>query len=480
MEAFEANTMTGVDVVAAETTVSVEEVVSPMTMSSTAHPESSLEDMASPVIEDVDSTVVLKEEKPVEEIIDAALASPESALEGKAPPVIEETDSAIVLKEEKPVEDAIIEANESPIEDTTSPMIEEVDSSDNSAINLEEEKPVEEVVDEASPDCPESSLEAVPSPMIEEDNSPVDLKEEKPVVGAINEVCLESPIEGMISPMIKEVYSFFVDSSVVLKKEDKPAKEAHNEVSCSAPVATEQELEVVKNQDEIIAKLNLSGYFPSLEDRLPSSLLDVIYWRQPIISGAVFSSLFIFLLSCSLFSFISVTAYVSMMGLGAIMSYVLFKKIATAVQRTGEMIAAFVQKTSEKLRSIDRDIEKLVTAEDLRNIIQASLDHTMKATDVPRSLFLHANLSDFIKWAAFLWTMAYIGGMVNLVTLLIVALVLIFIVPKTYEVYGSQIDVIASKLMAKWPVIHKQVVEPLLLIKEKAIAAIPIGKEKSA
>ena len=52
--------------------------------------------------------------------------------------------------------------------------------------------------------------------------------------------------------------------------------------------------------------------------------------------------------------------------------------------------------------------------------------------------------------------------------------------PQTYEVYGSQIDVIASKLMAKWPVIQKQVVDPLLLIKEKAIAAIPIGKEKSA
>merc|ERR550534_2177066 len=140
--------------------------------------------MASPVIEDVDSSVVLKKEKPVEEVVDAA--SPESTLEGKAPPVIEETDSAIVLKEEKPVEDAINEAKESPIEDTTYPMIEEVDSSD---------------------------------------NSPIDLEEEKPVDGTINEVCLESPMEGMVSPMIKEVYSFFVDSSVVLKKEDKPAQQ---------------------------------------------------------------------------------------------------------------------------------------------------------------------------------------------------------------------------------------------------------------
>jgi len=477
MEGFEANTMAGGDVAVAATTISVVEEVSPLTMTSTAHPESPLEEVASPVIENVDSSVVLKEGKPVEEVVDAG--SPESPLEdvaGVASPMIEDVDSAVVLKEEKPIKEAVDEANESPLEDVTSPMIEEVDYSDDSAIDLEEEKPVEEAVDEAS-DYPESSLEGVPSPMIEEANSPVD--EEEPVDKAIDEAFPEypeSPIEGMVSPVIKEVYSFFVDSSVVLKKEDKPVEE----VSCSTPVATEQETEVPKDQDELITKLHLSGYFPSLEDRLPSSSLDLIYWRQPIISGAIFSTLFIFLLSCSLFSFITVAAYISMMGLGAIMSYVLFKKIATAVQRTGEMIAAFVQKTGEWLRNIDRDIEKLVTADDLRHVIKASMDHAIKATDVPHTVLLHANLSDFIKWTAFLLTMTYVGGMVNLVTVFIVALVLIFSVPKTYEVYGSKIDFIASKLMAKWPVIQERIVDPLMLIKEKAIAAIPIGKDKSA
>ena len=56
--------------------------------------------------------------------------------------------------------------------------------------------------------------------------------------------------------------------------------------------------------------------------------------------------------------------------------------------------------------------------------------------------------------------------------------------PQTYEVYGSEIDVVASKLIAQakaqWPVIQEQVVDRLMMIKEKAIAAIPIGKEKSA
>ena len=59
-------------------------------------------------------------------------------------------------------------------------------------------------------------------------------------------------------------------------------------------------------------------------------------------------------------------------------------------------------------------------------------------------------------------------------------LVVVHLLPQTYEVYGSQIDVIASKLVAKWPVIQEQIVDPLLLIKEEAIAAVPIGKEKSA
>ena len=108
------------------------------------------------------------------------------------------------------------------------------------------------------------------------------------------------------------------------------------QVSSSTPVATKPETEVAEDEDEPIAKLHLSGYFPSLEDRLPSTLMDLIYWRQPLISCAVFSTLFVLLLSFSLFSFISVTAYVSLMVLCATMSYVLFKKIAAAVQKTGE------------------------------------------------------------------------------------------------------------------------------------------------
>ena len=51
------------------------------------------------------------------------------------------------------------------------------------------------------------------------------------------------------------------------------------QVSSSTPVATKPETEVAEDEDEPIAKLHLSGYFPSLEDRLPSTLMALIYLR---------------------------------------------------------------------------------------------------------------------------------------------------------------------------------------------------------
>merc|ERR1712121_274771 len=289
---------------------------------------------------------------------------------------------------------------------------------DDSGMASEEEIPVEEVVDAASPEMPS---EGTASPVTEEVDSsfvdsPVLLEEEKPVEEAVDEAN-ESPLKDVTSPAINESF----DSAIDLE-EEKPVEEAVDEVS-STEDATEQETKVEEHEEKPIAQIHLSGYFPSLEDRLPPSSIDLIYWRQPFVSGAIFSTLFVFLLSCSAFSFISVTAYVSMVGLGAILSYVLFKKIATAVQRTAEMIAAFVQKIAERLRSIDRDIEQLVTADDLRNVIQTSMAHAVKAADIPSNLFHNANSIDFIKWAVFLWTLTYIGGMVNLLTLFIVALV---------------------------------------------------------
>ena len=55
---------------------------------------------------------------------------------------------------------------------------------------------------------------------------------------------------------------------------------------------------------------------------------------------------------------------------------------------------------------------------------------------------------------------------------------------QTYELYEDDLDAVAAKLAAQakaqWPVIKEQVVDRLMMIKKKAIAALPIGKDKEA
>merc|ERR1739838_448097 len=57
-----------------------------------------------------------------------------------------------------------------------------------------------------------------------------------------------------------------------------------------------------------------------------------------------------------------------------------------------------------------------------------------------RRLVLVEDMIDSIKFGIFLWVMTYIGAWFNGLTLLILGLVSMFSLPKTYEVYQEQID----------------------------------------
>lgn len=288
----------------------------------------------------------------------------------------------------------------------------------------------------------------------------------------------ETPLEGVASPHVEEADSSFSDPPH--KKEEAATEEEEDEgaVSSSTPIAPKpfspsQEEEV---EGEPIAALHLSGYFISLEDNLPSCLLDLIYWRQPLLSGAVFSSLFLLLLAFSLCSAVSVVSYVALLALAGTLSYVTFRKVAAAVQKSGE------GHPFQEL--LELDVQALLSIDDFKDVIQANVVYLVRAADTLRGLFLIVNVFESIKLAVFLYAMTYVGEMFNLLTIFIIALVSIFTIPKIYEVYGADIDIVAEKLIAQakaqYPVIKEQVVDRLMMIKDKVIASVPIGKEKTS
>lgn len=290
----------------------------------------------------------------------------------------------------------------------------------------------------------------------------------------------ESVAKDVTSPHEEVPDSSFADpppeKEEVVEETQAHAEEDEDPVSSSTPVASKPTPSVEEVEGEPVAALHLSGYFFSLEDRLPASMLDLVYWRQPAYTGAVFSALLLLLFSLSIFSAISVFAHVALLGLAATLSFVSFKKVAAAVQKTGE---------GHPFQEIlDRESTALLPVDDVNGFVQDAVVHLFHAADLLRGLFLVANVFESLKFCVFLYAMTYVGEAFNLMTLVIIAAVSVFTIPKVYEVYGTEIDIAAEKLVAQakaqWPVVKEQVVDRLMMIKEKAIAAIPIGKEKSA
>jgi len=311
----------------------------------------------------------------------------------------------------------------------------------------------------ASLSFPEATLEGVAAPANEELILIAPKEEAEPV--------LIDPVDPITPGEKKEV----VDDNANLS----PASEESPQPTPGVEDVEEAE-EVEGDSESEKELLHLSIYFVSLEDRLPAAAVDVIYWRQPLFSGAIFLFLFLLLLAFTRFSCISVIAHVALLVLCATISFVGFKKIAAAVQKTGE-----VHPFQEYL---DHDLDTLFAVDDINNALKSGLGHVISAVDVLRSLFLISNVFESIKFIVFLYALTYVGEMFNLLSIFIIALVLLFTVPKIYEVYGDDIDAIAAKLLAQakaqWPVVKEQVVDRVMMIKDKVMAAIPVGKEKSS
>jgi hypothetical protein len=60
----------------------------------------------------------------------------------------------------------------------------------------------------------------------------------------------------------------------------------------------------------------------------------LVYWRDPKKSGLVFGGVMVVLLSLSVFSLISVVAYLSLAGLTGTIIFRVYKSILQAVQKT--------------------------------------------------------------------------------------------------------------------------------------------------
>ncbi|KAK9885694.1 hypothetical protein WA026_012459 [Henosepilachna vigintioctopunctata] len=190
--------------------------------------------------------------------------------------------------------------------------------------------------------------------------------------------------------------------------------------------------------------------------KLNPKVESLIYWRDPKKSGPVFAGVLLILLALTYFSLISVIAYLSLLGLTGTISFRVYKNVVQALQKTGE--------GHPFKEFLEYDLS--FPPEKVKEISEVVVAHVNAGLSALRRLFLVEDLIDSIKFGVFMWTLTYLGAWFNGMTLVILAWVALFTLPKVYETNKTQID-------ANLDIVKSKLAE----ITSKVKAAIPLGKK---
>ncbi|XP_061481720.1 reticulon-4 isoform X3 [Rhineura floridana] len=161
-----------------------------------------------------------------------------------------------------------------------------------------------------------------------------------------------------------------------------------------------------------------------------SPVVDLLYWRDVKKTGVVFGVSLFLLLSLTVFSIVSVVAYIALFLLSVSISFRIYKGVIQAIQKSDE---------GHPFRAyLDKDVA--VSEELVQKYSHMALGHINSTVKELRRLFLVDDLVDSLKFAVLMWVFTYVGALFNGLTLLILALISLFSIPVIYEKHQVQID----------------------------------------
>ncbi|XP_077190215.1 reticulon-4 isoform X3 [Paroedura picta] len=161
-----------------------------------------------------------------------------------------------------------------------------------------------------------------------------------------------------------------------------------------------------------------------------SPVVDLLYWRDIKKTGVVFGASLFLLLSLTVFSIVSVVAYIALGLLSMTISFRIYKGVIQAIQKSdeGHPFGTYLDKNvavSEEL------VQKY------SHVVLGHFNNTIKEL---RRLFLVDDLVDSLKFAVLMWVFTYVGALFNGLTLMILAVISLFSIPVIYEKHQVQID----------------------------------------
>jgi len=184
------------------------------------------------------------------------------------------------------------------------------------------------------------------------------------------------------------------------------------------------------------------------------SACSLVHWENPILSGAVFGSVFVTLVSMCYYSLIYVVSNLCLLVLLGVGAIKLYTKVMVML---GKATAG-----SDPLEQVS-NMSLAIPTDSLADFSGCAASKLNTAVAELRRLFLVDNMIDTIKFGLSLWCLTYVGAWFNAMTLIILAWVAVFSIPKVYQMNQAKADEVLGLVMA-------QVTE----VKAKVMALIPV------
>jgi len=182
-------------------------------------------------------------------------------------------------------------------------------------------------------------------------------------------------------------------------------------------------------------------------------LPNILYWEDPVQSGAMFGTVLVTLVSLCYYSLITVASYTCLTVLMLVLAVKLYSYVMVMLKKA--------EPGSDPLAMVAA-MPVTVPADTISNMSPCVAKTLNNFTTELRRLFLVENMVDTIKFGLSLWLLTYLGSWFNFLTLIILTWLGLFTLPKLYINNQAQVDEVVGKLMV-------QVEE----IKGKVVALIP-------
>lgn len=162
---------------------------------------------------------------------------------------------------------------------------------------------------------------------------------------------------------------------------------------------------------------------------LPPNVQDLVLWKCPKYTGAVFGTSLVLLLSMASFSLLTVFSTLVLLAMTIVGAYRFYLSVIFRIKGTYD-------ETFDKASAFDLSLPK-DKIQEFAQLLDTDLNQSMNKL---KSIILWDNVSRSLMAFVALYFVYCIGSSFNFLTLLIIGIVKIFTIPKVYQVYKVQID----------------------------------------